>query len=159
LFDRRFDDLMQIGRASLPALAPEWTDYNAHDPGITLIELLAWVGEAQIYSLARMRRDEREAYAAFFGLAAAGTQPAGGLIWADRSDPRAPALTYSSSVVIPEDAPVTVLERESPSFRPARKLLWVPGQISRLAARLADGRVVDYTTINQRGGCAFQPFG
>ena len=37
LFDERFDDLMKIGRARLRALAPDWTDYNAHDPGITLM--------------------------------------------------------------------------------------------------------------------------
>ena len=38
LFERRFGDLMEIGRAKLPSLAPEWTDHNAHDPGITLME-------------------------------------------------------------------------------------------------------------------------
>ncbi|MGH8237126.1 MAG: putative baseplate assembly protein, partial [Steroidobacteraceae bacterium] len=67
-FDRRFDDLLEAGRSRLPSLAPRWTDYNAHDPGITLMELLAWVSEAQLYSLARMRRDERAAYAALLGL-------------------------------------------------------------------------------------------
>ena len=39
-FDRRFDDLVETGRSRLPSLAPRWTDYNAHDPGITLMELL-----------------------------------------------------------------------------------------------------------------------
>ena len=55
LFDRRFGDLMEIGRARLPRLAPAWTDHNAHDPGITLMELLAWVAEAQLYSTRRAR--------------------------------------------------------------------------------------------------------
>jgi hypothetical protein len=54
LFDRRFQDLMEVGRARLPGLAPDWTDHNAHDPGITLMELLAWVSEAQLYSLGRI---------------------------------------------------------------------------------------------------------
>ena len=45
LFQRRFQDLMEIGRAQLPALAPEWTDHNAHDPGITLLQLFAWLAE------------------------------------------------------------------------------------------------------------------
>jgi len=159
LFDRRFDDLMQMGRARLPGLAPDWTDYNAHDPGITLMELLAWVTEAQLYSLGRMRRDERAAYAALFGLAARGTEPARGLIWADRLDPRGPATTYSQSLVIAADAVVEMLDTEGPTFRPAAKLLWVPGRVSRLTGRLADGTVTDYTVINQRGGPAFQPFG
>ena len=159
LFDRRFRDLMEVGRARLPGLAPDWTDHNAHDPGITLMELLAWVSEAQLYSLGRMRRDERAAYAALFGLAPGGTQPARGLIWPDRLDPRAPNATYTQSMVIAADAVVNMVAADTPTFRPDGKLLWVPGRIRRLAARLADGREVDHTVINERGGPAFQPFG
>ena len=159
LFDRRFQDLMEIGRARLPGLAPDWTDHNAHDPGITLMELLAWVTEAQLYSLGRMRRGERAAYAALFGLAPVGAQPARGLIWPDRLDPRAPFATYAQSLVIPADAVVNMLEVETPTFRPAGRLLWIPGRVRRLSTRLADGREIDYTVINERGGPAFQPFG
>lgn len=144
LFDRRFADLMEMGRARLPGLAPDWTDYNAHDPGITLMELLAWVTEAQLYSLGRMRLDERAAYATLFGLAPSGTRPAHGLIWPDRLDPRAPAATYSQSVVITADAVVSMQDAETPTFRPAAKLLWVPGRVQRLVGRLADGRTTDY---------------
>jgi predicted phage baseplate assembly protein len=159
LFDRRFDDLMKIGRAKLPALAREWTDHNAHDPGITLLELLAWVAEAQIYSLARMRRDERTAYAALLGLRPDGAQAAAGLIWPDHGDSRAPLVTYAQSLVIAADAVVNVLDSETPTFRPAAKLLWIPGRVRQLTALLADGSVVDYTVRNQRGSCAFEPFG
>lgn len=159
LFDRRFRDLMEMGRARLPGLAPDWTDHNAHDPGITLVELLAWVTEAQLYSLGRMRRDERAAYAALFGLAPGGMRPARGLIWPDGLDSRAPVATYSHSLVIGSDAVVNVLDAETPTFQPEGKLLWIPGQVRRLAACLADGRVVDYSVINRRGGPAFQPFG
>jgi hypothetical protein len=27
-------------------MMPDWTDYNAHDPGITLLEVLAFTAEA-----------------------------------------------------------------------------------------------------------------
>ena len=159
LFDRRFAQLIETGRARLPGLAPDWTDYNAHDPGITLMELLAWVTEAQLYSLGRMRRDERAAYAALFGLAPGGTQAARGLIWPDRLDSRSPAAVYTQSRVIAADAVVNRTDADEPTFRPEGKLLWVAAHIRRLEARLADGRRVDYTVINERGGPAFQPFG
>jgi len=42
LDDRSFDDLVAEARALIPALAPEWTNHNPSDPGITLIELFAW---------------------------------------------------------------------------------------------------------------------
>nr|WP_315249409.1 putative baseplate assembly protein [uncultured Duganella sp.] len=159
LFDRRFGELMEIGRARLPGLAPDWTDHNAHDPGITLMELLAWVTEAQLYAIGRMRRDERAAYAALFGLAARGSAPARGLIWPDRLDPRAPAAAYPHSVIVAADTVVTMVDAEQPMFRPGTKLLLVPGRVLRLEARLASGKVLDYTAVNARGGAAFQPFG
>jgi hypothetical protein len=159
LFDRRYDDLLTLGRSRLPALAPGWTDYNAHDPGITLMELLAWVAEAQIYALARSRRDERAAYAALFGVAPRGTIAAQGLIWADTSDPGSPAALLTQSQVIPLDSQILPLNRDMPVFRPASRLLWVPGRINRLEATSAGGRKRDLTSINERGGPVYLPFG
>jgi predicted phage baseplate assembly protein len=156
---RRFEDLMEMGRARLPGLAPEWTDHNAHDPGITLMELLAWITEAQLYALGHTRRDQRAAFAALLGIATAGTQPARGLLWPDRLDPSAPGAIHTQSRVIAADTVVNRIGAESPTFRPTNKLLWVPGRIRRLAAHLADGRVLDYTALNEHGGAAFQPFG
>jgi len=159
LFERRFADLVKIGRARLPWLAPEWTDHNAHDPGITLMELLAWVSEAQLYSLSRLRRDERVAYAALLGLEPAGTQGATGLIWPDRLDPNSPATTFSRSSVIPDDAVISVIGVATPTFRPTHKLLWAPGTIRSLVTRHANGRTTNHTPTNERGGLAFLPFG
>jgi Baseplate J-like protein len=158
LFKRSFSDLMEIGRAKLPALAPDWTDHNAHDPGITLMELLAWVAEAQLYSLSRRpRRDERAAYAALMGFAPGGTQPARGLIWPDRG-PASAAATFAKSVVIPTEAVINVMNEETPTFRPSHKLLFVPGRIERLETRLPGGPT-DHTAVNERGGTPFFPFG
>jgi predicted phage baseplate assembly protein len=159
LFERRFQDLMEIGRAKLPSLAPEWTDYNAHDPGITLMELLAWTAEAQLYSLSRLRRDERVAYAAMLGLSAVGTQGATGLIWPDRLDPDSPANTFSKTVVIGEETVINVVNSETPTFRPTHKLLWAPGRIERLETRGPRGRKTDHTAVNRRGDLPFLPFG
>ena len=159
LFTRRFGDLVEIGRARLRPLAPEWTDHNAHDPGITLMELLAWVAEAQLYSLSRLRRDERTAYAALLGIAPGGTRSATGLIWPDRADPVTPVTTFARSVVIPEDAIVSVVGDDGTVFRPAHTLLWVPGEVTSLQTRLADGRTADHTRASAAGGPAFLPFG
>jgi hypothetical protein len=159
LFERRFNDLMEIGRAKLPSLAPEWTDHNAHDPGITLMELLAWTAEAQLYSLSRLRRDERTAYAAMLGLGPSGTQGATGLIWPDRLDPNSPASTFAKTVVIGEESVINVIDCETPTFRPTHKLLWVPGLIEQLETRGPRGQKTNHTAINRRGDLAFLPFG
>jgi predicted phage baseplate assembly protein len=158
-FDRRFDDLLEAGRSRLPSLAPRWTDYNAHDPGITLMELLAWVSEAQLYSLARMRRDERAAYAALLGLRGSGPVPAQGSLWPERSDPDSPFLTFRQAIVIEPDAVIRTTGSETPTFHPTHRILWTPGRIVSLRTRLADGQAIDQTRTNQHGDRAFEPFG
>lgn len=54
LDNRRWPDLTEEARALIPLYAPEWTDHNVHDPGITLIELLAWMTEAKLYQINRI---------------------------------------------------------------------------------------------------------
>jgi hypothetical protein len=159
LFERRFSDLVKIGRAKLPAAAPDWTDHNAHDPGITLVELLAWVGEAQLYSLSKLRRDERRSYAALLGIEPSGTTGATGLIWPDRTDAQSPAATFMTTVVIPADAAIEVAGGGGPVFRPTHPLLWSPCTIASLITRNADGQIADHTRTNQRGTLAYLPFG
>ena len=159
LFDRRFQDFIEVGRARVRSLAPDWTDHNAHDPGITLMELLAWTAEAQLYSLARLRRDERVAYAALLGLEPSGTHAATGLLWRDRTDPSSSAAMLAHTQIIPTDSAINVLGSADPTFRPTDRLLWVPGAIERLGLRTASGRTVDFTAVNDRGGPTFVPFG
>ena len=54
LDDRTFDDLLSEGLSRLPTVAPEWTNHNPSDPGITLIELLAYFTEILVYRLGRV---------------------------------------------------------------------------------------------------------
>lgn len=51
LDDRTFGDLVSEGRDMIAGLSPEWTNYNPSDPGVTLIELFAYVTEILIYRL------------------------------------------------------------------------------------------------------------
>ena len=54
LDDRRWADLVEEARALIPFYAPGWTDHNAHDPGITLLELFAWIAEMDLYWVNRV---------------------------------------------------------------------------------------------------------
>lgn len=67
LDDRTYADLVAEARAMIPGLYPDWTNHNPSDPGITLIELLAWVTEQVIY---RADQVPDEHYWAFLGLLA-----------------------------------------------------------------------------------------
>src|SRR5258708_1635099 len=54
LDDLRWEDLVEEGRSLLPAYAPQWTNHNPSDPGITLIELLAYASERLMYQTNRI---------------------------------------------------------------------------------------------------------
>jgi hypothetical protein len=54
LDDRRFQDLVSEARLKITRSCPEWTEHNVSDPGITLIELFAWMTEMTIYRLNRV---------------------------------------------------------------------------------------------------------
>ncbi len=57
LDNKTFDELVVEARALISRYAPEWTDHNLSDPGITLIDLFAWLSEMQIYGLNRVTRN------------------------------------------------------------------------------------------------------
>ena len=43
-------------RASRRPAAPDWTDFNESDPGITLLQLFEFLTESLLYSATRRRR-------------------------------------------------------------------------------------------------------
>jgi hypothetical protein len=66
------DDLTHAGLtaeaiARIPGLAPQWTDHNPSDPGITLVELFAWLTEALVYRVDRIPADHYDAILALLG--------------------------------------------------------------------------------------------
>lgn len=54
LDDRSFTDLVDEAKRLIPGLAPSWTDHNGSDPGITLVELFAFVTEMLLYRADRV---------------------------------------------------------------------------------------------------------
>ena len=54
LDDRTFADLVAEAHTLIPVHAPRWTNHNESDPGITLVELFAYLTEIQIYRLNRV---------------------------------------------------------------------------------------------------------
>ena len=73
LDDLRFQqDLVDEARRRIIRYCPEWTDYNLSDPGITLIELFAWMTEMITY---RLNRVPEKNYIKFLELLGVQLQP------------------------------------------------------------------------------------
>jgi predicted phage baseplate assembly protein len=49
--NRRFDDIVAEAKTRISRYTPEWTNHNESDPGITLVQLFAWMTELLIYRL------------------------------------------------------------------------------------------------------------
>jgi hypothetical protein len=62
LDDRTYDDLMQEALSLIPGYAPEWTNYNPSDPGVTLLELFAYLTEMLLYRQNQVTSANQQAF-------------------------------------------------------------------------------------------------
>ncbi len=51
LDDRSFQSIVDEAKKRIAASCPAWTDHNVSDPGVTLVELFAWMTEMILYRL------------------------------------------------------------------------------------------------------------
>ncbi|MEC5385344.1 putative baseplate assembly protein [Uliginosibacterium sp. H3] len=80
LDDRRFDDLVEDLIARIPAHTPEWTNPRLGDPGRTLIELFAWMGDALLYRANLIPERQRLVFLKLLGMGLKPALPARGIV-------------------------------------------------------------------------------
>jgi predicted phage baseplate assembly protein len=76
LDDKRYSDLVAEGLARIPVAMPQWTDHNASDPGISFLELFAWLAEMQIYGLNYLRPEHYRKFLRLLGIRPRSAAPA-----------------------------------------------------------------------------------
>lgn len=153
----RFNELMELARATIPTSAPAWTDHNVHDPGIMLAELLAFVADAQGYAVSRVRKDERAAYAQFFGIVARGAQPARGLIWPDWTG--GDAAPWAPGTVIGTQAAIHGATERTATFHVRSPVLLSSAALLDVYSESAGSSRRSWRRINAQDGASFRPFG
>jgi len=72
LDDRTFQELVNECLLRIPRYCPEWSNYNPSDPGVTLIELFAWLTDQMLF---RFNQVPRRHYVAFLELLGIRLQP------------------------------------------------------------------------------------
>ncbi len=80
LDDRRFDDLVEELLSRIPAHTPEWTNPRLGDPGRTLIELFAWLGDTLLYRANLIPERQRLVFLKLLGLSLKSASPAVGIV-------------------------------------------------------------------------------
>ena len=67
LANRNYKEIIDEMISSIPKYSNKWTNYNASDPGITILELLSWIAEIDLYRINNITKDS---YVNFLRLAA-----------------------------------------------------------------------------------------
>lgn len=86
LDDRTYEDIVEEAIRLIPQYCPSWTNFNKSDPGITLIELFAWMTEMLLYRLNRVPERNYLAFLNMMGIKLQPPQPARALVQFEISD-------------------------------------------------------------------------
>lgn len=158
--DRRYDDIVAEARTRIarytPEWSPVWTDVNDSDPGVTLVQLFAWLTELLIYRLGRVPELN---YLKFLQLIGVELNPA---------EPAAAEITFpvlanfaEPFVIIPPHTQVSA--EATDGGRPV--IFETERAIYALTARLASVQAfdgfdfTDVTAENEEPAEGFEPFG
>jgi hypothetical protein len=57
LATKTYKDIINEMVASIPRYSNKWTNYNASDPGITILEFLSWIAEVDLYRINNITKD------------------------------------------------------------------------------------------------------
>jgi len=88
--DRSYQQLRDELVRRIPVYTPEWTDHNASDPGITLLELVAFLGENLLYRFNQIPETTKLAFLKLLQIPLRPAVPARGLVAMTTEDPTGP---------------------------------------------------------------------
>lgn len=144
LDDQTYREIVTAAEGRLPWLCPSWTDHNAHDPGITILELMAWYKELQQYQMNQVTDALRRKLLKLVGIRCRPARPARCAVELAPDD--LPRL-YGSRLITREDIPFE-LEEPVPARRPV---------LARICVEQGE-RLVDVGEMLGDRYITFQPF-
>ncbi|WP_027088189.1 putative baseplate assembly protein [Cohnella panacarvi] len=146
LDDRTFESMVKDARRGIPQQLPEWTDENAHDPGVTMLELFAWLSEMQQYYLSRVPERNVRKFLDLLGVAPSAAIPA---------EVDATFGNVREAVFVPGGSK---LQAEDQAFETAESVWLLPLEIERIVTR-TEREASDMSAFNADGNVAFYAFG
>jgi Baseplate J-like protein len=78
--NRRYQDLLNEALARIPVHNPEWTNFNKSDPGVTLVELFAFLTENLLYRANQIPERNRRKFLQLLGVPLQPSSSAIGLV-------------------------------------------------------------------------------
>jgi predicted phage baseplate assembly protein len=154
LDDRTMEDIYSDLRLRIPRYNKDWTNFNDSDPGITLLQLFAWLSEMM---LARMNRIPLKNYIKFLQLLGMELRPA---------KPATAHLTFFTKAnqiaePVPERAQISAQMSDGGLpviFETTRALDLIQAPLA-VVGVLNNGNLVNVTSANDKPDTKFRPFG
>ncbi|MGW2648695.1 putative baseplate assembly protein [Streptomyces sp. NPDC001393] len=142
LDDRRFQQLVDEAKRYVQQRAPEWTDHNVSDPGVTLIETFAYIVDQLLYRLNRVPDKNYTAFLDLLGIRLFPPAAAGAEVdfWLSAPQP--------DTVTLPPGTEVTTGDGEAEEpvvFATTDELRIVPSELNRLVTAPRTGEQTDRT--------------
>lgn len=133
LDDRGFQDIVDECKRMIPRFAPEWTDHNVSDPGVTLIELFAWMTEMLLFRINQVPRRNYIKFLELIGVHLEPPKPARALLTFRLTAPQPALVTIPAGTEVATQRTAT---QESIIFATERALeILVPTMAHALVSR------------------------
>ncbi|GAA4547899.1 putative baseplate assembly protein [Amycolatopsis samaneae] len=153
LDNRTFDQLVAEAKRRIARYTPEWTDFNASDPGITLVELFAWLTEITLFQLNQVPELTYVKFLDLLGLAQAPAAPAVAELTFTATNGAGPVLVPARTQVS-----ATGADGDPLVFETDQGLALVPYPLGDVV--VDDGAVfTPVTEANDTDGVSFHPLG
>ena len=100
LDDRRYQDLLDEALNRIPVYTPEWTNFNKSDPGVTLIEIFAFLTENLLYRCNQIPERNRKKFLTLLNIPLQPATSARGLITISNDKAELKTVTLNDQVEV-----------------------------------------------------------
>lgn len=156
LDDRSFQDIVDEAKSRINHYCEEWTDHNVSDPGVTIIELFAWMMEMLLYRMNQMPKHHYVQFMQMLGIQLEDPVPSKTKVtfWLSKAQPSTRlADEQIDPLVIPEGTATATTQTETePSivFTTDRDSVIQAPHLVRVERRItrSDGKNLGFSSID-----------
>ncbi|MCD9875138.1 putative baseplate assembly protein [Streptomyces guryensis] len=145
LDDRRFQQLVDEAKRYVQQRAPEWTDHNVSDPGVTLIETFAYLVDQLLYRLNRVPDKNYTAFLDLLGIRLFPPAAAGAEVDFWLSAPQPDTVTLTAGTEVTTASGENGGTDDAVVFATTDELRIVPSELIRLVTAPRTGEQTDRT--------------
>lgn len=98
--DRKYQDFLQEALARIRVTTPEWTNFNESDPGVTLLELFAFMSESLLYRANLIPERNRRKFLSLLGIPMQPAAAARGIVTVQNERGPLQAMTLSPDLEV-----------------------------------------------------------